>query len=75
MFSNATLFGAGESGDEMLYGRRALLNDIEEVMDETEGSKGRVVSVTNYITVDGAQDPEEWASKFVRKMKQEARMA
>lgn len=28
MFSNATLFGAGESGDEMLYGRNSLLNDI-----------------------------------------------
>lgn len=28
MFSNATLFGAGEKGDEMLYGRQALMNDI-----------------------------------------------
>lgn len=28
LFSNATLFGAGESGDEMLYGRNSLLNDI-----------------------------------------------
>jgi len=28
LFSNATLFGAGESGDEMLYGRNALLKDI-----------------------------------------------
>lgn len=28
MFSNATLFGAGEAGDEMLYGRNSLMNDI-----------------------------------------------
>ena len=28
LFSNATLFGAGEAGDEMLYGRNSLLNDI-----------------------------------------------
>ena len=28
MFSNATLFGAGEAGDEMLYGRKALMRDI-----------------------------------------------
>ena len=28
MFSNATLFGAGEAGDEMLYGRSALMKDI-----------------------------------------------
>lgn len=30
MFSNATLFGAGETGDEMLYGRQALMRDIAE---------------------------------------------
>ena len=28
LFSNATLFGAGEAGDEMLYGRNSLMNDI-----------------------------------------------
>lgn len=30
MFSNATLFGAGEAGDEMLYGRSSLMRDIAE---------------------------------------------
>ena len=28
MFNNATLFGAGEAGDEVLYGRSALMRDI-----------------------------------------------
>lgn len=28
MFGNATLFGAGEAGDEILYGRNALMRDI-----------------------------------------------
>lgn len=28
LFSNATLFGAGEAGDEVLYGRNALMRDI-----------------------------------------------
>ena len=28
VFSNATLFGAGEAGDEVLYGRNSLMNDI-----------------------------------------------
>ena len=36
MFSNATLFGAGESGDEMLYGRNSLLNDIAMASGGTE---------------------------------------
>ena len=30
MFSNATLFGAGEAGDEILYGRQRLLQDIAQ---------------------------------------------
>ena len=32
LFSNATLFGAGERGDEMLYGRSALMRDIAEAV-------------------------------------------
>lgn len=30
LFSNATLFGAGETGDEVLYGRSALMSDIAD---------------------------------------------
>lgn len=68
MFQNATLFGAGEAGDEILYGREALLSDIKEAV----GSGRQVV---NYITVNGAEDPEAWAAKFARQMKMEMRMA
>lgn len=39
MFNNATLFGAGEAGDEILYGRNSLMNDI---MSATGG--GEVVA-------------------------------
>ena len=67
MFSDATLFGAGETGDEILYGKDALLRDIKEA------TNGR--GVTNYITVNGAEDPEAWAQKFARQMKMELRMA
>ena len=31
MFSSPTVFGAGEAGDEILYGRKALLEDIASV--------------------------------------------
>lgn len=32
MFNNATLFGAGEAGDEVLYGRNALMKDIAQAV-------------------------------------------
>ena len=40
LFSNATLFGAGERGDEMLYGRNALMKDIAKAVG---GNSGQIV--------------------------------
>ena len=42
MFHGATLFGAGEAGDEMLYGRKALMRDIREA---TAGTSGPVYNI------------------------------
>lgn len=71
MFKRPTLIGAGEAGDEMLYGRRALIEDIKGAV-----SSG-VQNITNnyYITVDGAKDPEEFAEEFLKTVKREMRMA
>lgn len=69
LFNNATLFGAGEAGDEMLYGRAQLMKDIAKA---TGGGTSPVIN--NYITVDGAEDPEDWATRFVRQMQLEMRM-
>lgn len=33
MFSGATLFGAGEAGDEIMYGRANLMRDIKDVVE------------------------------------------
>ena len=41
LFSNATLFGAGEAGDEILYGRQALMKDIAQAV----GGGGITVNV------------------------------
>lgn len=32
LFSTPTLFGAGEAGDEILYGKKALMDDIKEAV-------------------------------------------
>ena len=42
LFSNATLFGAGEAGDEVLYGRNALMKDIAQAVG---GASGITVNV------------------------------
>ena len=37
LFSNATLFGAGEAGDEILYGRNALMRDMVKAVGAAMG--------------------------------------
>lgn len=72
LFSEPTFFGAGEAGDEVLYGRRALMDDIREA---TMAAKSQNVTITNYFTVNGADDPEEVVRIVARKLKQEMRTA
>lgn len=68
LFTRPTLFGAGEgSKDEMLYGRKALMEDIAEA---TGGGGNQFV---NYITIQGADSPMETANAVVRQMKLELR--
>lgn len=78
LFSDSTLFGAGEAGarDEMLYSKRALMDDIASAVNsQQENSFGRAVQITNYITVEGAEDPEDFAERFIRKLKLDMRTA
>lgn len=76
LFTKPTVFNqdiAGEAGDEVLYGRQSLLDDIREATADNQG--GRTVQITNYITVDGAENPEDFAERLVRKMKLDMRTA
>lgn len=65
LFRNATLFGAGEKHDEILYGKENLLNDIKRAA----GGGGTVIN----MTVSGADNPEMWATRFAREYKLQAR--
>lgn len=69
IFSDATLFGAGESGDEMLYGRSRLMSDIKEA---TQGTKN---DVTINVTVNGADNPEEWGRRMANELRRQVKMA
>ena len=110
MFTGATLFGAGEAGDEVMYGKAALMRDIEkavgkgmaiEVADlsddiedafdfpqtmviktDTVKDGGRLgqmldqrreVTINAPVTVDGAENPEQFATRFVRQLDLEMR--
>lgn len=74
MFTGATLFGAGEGAqDEILYGKNSLMKDISTAV-EGSSAGGRQVVITNYITVDGAENPEQFADRFARKLKLDMRM-
>lgn len=47
MFDKQTMFAAGEAGDEMLYGRSALLTDIANAVRGAGGSGGTLSVVIN----------------------------
>ena len=70
MFSSPTLFGAGEAGDEILYGRQRLMNDIKEATGNGKGN-GNIFNIN--ITVDGAKDPVVVADEIARKIKLQLR--
>ena len=75
LFTKPTIINqqeAGEAGDEVLYGKRSLMADITTAMQK---GGGKTVNITNYITVDGAKDPEEYMQRFVRSMEQQMRTA
>lgn len=69
LLTHATLFGGGEGKDELVYGRAALMRDIAEAT-----SRG---GQTNnfYLTIDGAENPEEYADRFIREVKLKLRTA
>lgn len=65
LFQGATIFGAGEAGDEVLYGRRALMSDIEAAVDS--GKSGDIIINLNYDASDDATDMLRDVARGVRR--------
>ena len=77
LFTRPTVFNqdiAGETTDEMLYGKSALMQDIKTAVSDS-GVGGQVVTIYNNITVSGAENPEDFAERFARKLKLDMRTA
>lgn len=77
LFTRPTVFNqdiAGETTDEMLYGKSALMQDIKTAVSDG-GVGGQMVTIYNNITVSGAENPEDFAERLARKMKLDMRTA
>lgn len=76
LFTKPTIFNqqeAGEAGDEMLYGKTSLMQDIKAAIADGGGVGGQMVTIYNNITVSGAENPEDFAERFARKLKLDMR--
>ena len=67
LFTKATLFGAGETSDEIMYGRANLMRDIKEAV----GGGGNVFNINFYGV--GTESPEDFADKFVNEVEMKLR--
>ena len=67
LFSNATLFGAGETGDEVLYGRDALMNDIASASGGGIDYERLGIEVAKAIAAAGIETIVELDGKAIAK--------
>lgn len=72
MFSTPTFFGAGEAGDEMLYGRAALMRDITQAVAQGGGAgnaPGVVVNVYGSDNMSVSQLADEVERRLIEAQK------
>ena len=65
LFTKPTIIGVGDAAQpELLIGEEKLKQML-----------GQGVTVNNYMTINGADDPEAWGAEFARSLKQYVRVA
>jgi len=75
IFKKATVFErtAGETTDEMLYGKQALMGDIKEAVKDKVTQT--VNNFYNTFYVDGAENPESYAARLADEFQLQMRTA
>ena len=72
IFDNASVIGVGEAGREAVVPLQGeYMKPFAKAIAEQMGGRDVIIN----MTVNGAEAPEEWASRFARQMKMELRMA
>ena len=72
IFESASVIGVGEAGREAVVPLQGeYMKPFAKAIAEQMGGRDVIIN----MTVNGAEDPEEWASRFARQMKMELRMA
>lgn len=66
MFSSPTLFGAGEAGDEILYGRNSLMRDISSAVTSANAGGGDDITINVYASQ--GMDVKELAAEVERRL-------
>lgn len=66
MLSSAHLIGAGEAGDEVIYGHHQLMNDIREAVGNKESSNQVVINMT--VNANENMDVKELANEVMDKI-------
>ena len=69
ILDGATLIGAGEAGKEALLPLERNTEWMDKLADKINGSG----QTTVYVTVNGAENPEDWARRFAKEYKLQAR--
>lgn len=74
VFTGASLIGVGEAGNEAVVPLQGqyMVPFAREIAKQMGNAANNVV---NYITVDGAENPEDWAARFARELNVQMRMA
>ena len=70
IFDKPSVIGVGEAGPEAVVPIDTLWDKLDKIAEASKGGS----TINNYITVSGAESPEEFANRLIRQMEIQMRM-